>query len=122
MCFLLQTIACPAYQAAQKEACRCVATSKVASATRDRLVYFLTENGAPEEELADEAVDALLDKYKGREPLMFFRLLLKYPSALKIDAVKRNFMDDIMRGAGDLDRADAPLGKQDESVDEHVEL
>jgi secretory phospholipase A2 len=118
-----QTIACPAFQAAQKEACRCVAADKVASATRDRLVHFLAQSGVPEEELAADAVNALLNKYAGREPLMFFRLLMKYPSALKIDAAKRNFMDDVLRGAGDLDRANAPrTKKENHPVDEHVEL
>lgn len=116
-------MACPAFQAAQKEACRCVDADKVASATRSRLVHFLAQSGAPEEELAADAVDALLDKYAGREPLMFFRLLMKYPAALKIDAAKRNFMDDILRGAGGPDRTNAPRAEEESPpVDEHIEL
>lgn len=100
---------------------------------RDRLVHFLTVNGASEDELTDSAVDALLDKYKGREPLMFFRLLMKHPAALKIDAGKKNFMDDILKGApGENDLDKASIGKRarrassaepaDDYVDEHIEL
>jgi hypothetical protein len=80
-------VACPAYQDAQHEACECVRPEKVEQATRERLEYFLEENGATEE-LADEAIDALLKKYKGQEPTMFLRLLKKYPKALKADPTR----------------------------------
>ncbi|GMF43631.1 unnamed protein product [Phytophthora fragariaefolia] len=123
-------IACPAYQDAQKEACECVPTENAAAATRERLEYFLEENGASEEELSDEAIDSLLKKYKGQEPTMFLRLLKKYPKALKVDPQKSNFMDDILKSA------DAELGpnkgkkskknrkpvQKDVPVDEHEEL
>lgn len=111
---------CQAYQAAQKEACRCVTKDKVAEAFRARLVHFLTVNGASKKDLADDAVDALLEKYKGREPLMFFRLLTKYPAALKIDASKKNFMDDILSGKDDFMGPEAS-GELDQA-DEHIEL
>jgi hypothetical protein len=121
-------VACPAYQDAQHEACECVRPEKVEQATRERLEYFLEENGATEE-LADEAIDALLKKYKGQEPTMFLRLLKKYPKALKADPNKTNFMDDILKTAGD----DLPPPKnkkqkkrkaveKDVPVDEHEEL
>jgi len=121
-------IGCQSYQDAQKEACECVPTANAASATRERLVYFLEENGAPEADLEDEAIDALLDKYKGQEPTMFLRLLKKYPKALKSDPSKTNFMDDLTKDA------DVSLKKKQEKrkkkikiekevpVDEHEEL
>ena len=92
-------IGCPAFHDAQKEACECVPTKEAAGATRERLVYFLEVNGAPEAELADEALDALLAKYKGREHTMFLRLLKKYPDALKLDPQKSNYLDDVVRDA-----------------------
>lgn len=122
-------IACPAYQEAQKEACECVPTENAAAATRERLEYFLEENGAPQEELEDEAIDALLKKYKGQEPTMFLRLLKKYPKALKTDPQKTNFMDDIVKNAGaDLKKDKKKKGKKrrvvekEVPVDEHEEL
>uniref|UniRef100_H3GN10 Phospholipase A2 n=1 Tax=Phytophthora ramorum TaxID=164328 RepID=H3GN10_PHYRM len=108
-------IACPAYQDAQKEACECVPTDKVAETNRERLVYFLEENGAPEEELEDEAIDTLLKKYKGQEPTMFLRLLKKYPKALKDDPHKTNFMDDIVKNAED-DLGPKKAGKKKKHV------
>ncbi|RLN62382.1 hypothetical protein BBJ28_00021789 [Nothophytophthora sp. Chile5] len=122
-------IACPAYQAAQKEACRCETAATVGSANRNRLVHFLTENGAPEKELEDAAVDALLAKYEGQEPTMFLRLLKKYPAALQADPKKTNFMDDILKHGG-ADEPPASKRKtkrkaraaEEKPVDEHIEL
>ncbi|KAF4138477.1 Group XII secretory phospholipase A2 precursor (PLA2G12), partial [Phytophthora infestans] len=116
-------IACPAYQDAQKEACDCVPTEDAAAATRDRLEYFLEQNGAPEEELEDEAIDTLLKKYKGQEPTMFLRVLKKYPKALKTDPKKTNFMDDIVKSADkDLKKKKRKAVEKDVPVDEHEEL
>lgn len=118
-------MACPAYQDAQKEACECVPPDTVATAIRERLEYFLEENGASEEELSDEAIDALLTKYKGQEPKMFYRLLKKYPKALKTDPDKTNFMDDVVK---DVDRSIKKKAKKRKNakkvapVDEHEEL
>ncbi|GMF21571.1 unnamed protein product [Phytophthora lilii] len=119
-------IACPAYQEAQKEACECVPTQDVAAANRERLEYFLEENGASEEELADDAIDALLTKYNGQEHTMFHRLLKKYPKALRVDPQKTNFMDDILKNVGDdlgpkKGKKRKPVEK-DVPVDEHEEL
>ncbi|KAG2506579.1 hypothetical protein JM16_009154 [Phytophthora kernoviae] len=116
-------IACPAYQESQKEACECVATNEVADANRARLVHFLTENGAPEEELENQEIDDLLAKYGGQEPTMFLRLLKKYPNALKPDPKKNNFMDDVMKNAGGMKEETKKKMKEKEIlVDEHVEL
>ncbi|UIZ28688.1 hypothetical protein KXD40_009277 [Peronospora effusa] len=89
-------VGCPAYENAQKEACECVPTDHAAFATRERVKYFLKKNGAPEADVEEEAIDALLEKYKEDEPTMFLRLLKKYPKALKTDLTKTNFMDDIV--------------------------
>eukprot|EP00644_Phytophthora_capsici_P009855 jgi/Phyca11/9543/fgenesh1_pm.PHYCAscaffold_39_\ len=117
-------IACPAYQDAQKEACECVPTEDAAVATRERVEYFLEENGASEQELEDEAIDTLLKKYKGQEPTMFLRLLKKYPKALKIDPNKSNFMDEIVKDADkDIKKRNKNKRTQKEvPVDEHEEL
>ncbi|ETI53224.1 hypothetical protein L914_03661 [Phytophthora nicotianae] len=117
-------IACPAYQDAQKEACECVPTENAAAATRERLEYFLEQNGAPEEELEDEAIDTLLKKYKGQEPTMFLRVLKKYPKALKTDLSKTNFMDDIVKSADkDLKKKKKrKVVEKEMPVDEHEEL
>ncbi|KAG6616242.1 putative phospholipase A2 [Phytophthora cinnamomi] len=125
-------IACPAYQDAQKEACECVPTENAAAATRERLEYFLEENGASPEELDDEVIDALLKKYKGQEHTMFLRLLKKYPKALRTDPQKTNFMDEIVKNAdaelgpnkgkkGKKSKKRKPVEK-DLPVDEHEEL
>ncbi|TMW59225.1 hypothetical protein Poli38472_007370 [Pythium oligandrum] len=119
-----QMMACPAYQQAQEEACRCVPASKVDKANRDRLAHFLEANNAPAEDVTSSALDALLAKYTGDETKMFMRLLVKYPKAIKRDASKKNFMDDILRGAegeNDLDRTKFEEDDQIE-VDEHIEL
>lgn len=129
---------CPAYQASQREACRCVSKGGVAKANRERLVHFLRANKAPASELEDAAVDALLAKYAGQEPKMFQRLLLKYPTALQMDASKKSFMDGLFgKGPSDLDAMkfpkDSNAGRmrdaaqrkktdEEDAVDEHIEL
>ncbi|TDH69698.1 hypothetical protein CCR75_001297 [Bremia lactucae] len=116
---------CQAYQDAQKEACECVPIDKAATATRERLEYFLEQNNAPEEELQDDALDALLAKYKGQEPTLFLRLLKKYPHALKHDALKTNYMDTIVN---DVDTSvkkkmkKQRAKKKEVPVDEHEDL
>ncbi|TYZ64058.1 hypothetical protein PybrP1_004996 [[Pythium] brassicae (nom. inval.)] len=131
-----QMIACPAFQDAQREACRCVAKDEVRAATRERLAHFLATSGAPAQERTDSAVDALLAKYVGKEPTMFLRLLLKYPHALKRDAKKRNFMEDIFKPSAEPSASthaappasDGPAVASDGSwqadgeADEHIEL
>lgn len=125
-----QMIACPAFQDAQREACRCVDKDRVRAANRERLVHFLETSGASADERADSAVDALLAKYAGQEPKMFLRLLLKYPHALKPDAKKRNFMEDIFKGVGDptatakpaTEKVHGDQQEEDAAVDEHIEL
>ncbi|CEG42545.1 RxLR-like protein [Plasmopara halstedii] len=119
-------MACPAYEDAQKEACECVPEDTVATATRQRLEYFLEENGASEKELSDEAIDALLTKYKGQEPKMFYRLLKKYPKALKRDPEKTNFMDNVVKNVDNSLKKEKLTKrknvKKEEPVDEHEEL
>ncbi|KAJ0393949.1 hypothetical protein ATCC90586_008725 [Pythium insidiosum] len=130
-----QMIACPAYQDAQRDACRCVPEDAVDDAYRARLVHFLKTQNAPREDLADEAIDALLAKYKGQEATMFLRLLVKYPQAMQIDKRKRNFMEDVFKGAkgeNELDDVQMPdkmavgLNERDDedapAADEHIEL
>lgn len=122
-----QMIACPAFQDAQREACRCVGKDRVLAATRERLVHFLVTSNAPADERSDSAVDALLAKYAGKEPTMFLRLLLKYPHALKRDAKKRNFMEDIFKPTGGAAAdEDSSLGAEqhvgESDADEHIEL
>ena len=134
---------CAAFQAAQKEACTCVPATDVRKATRSRLLRFLKAAAAPAAELQDAAVDALLQKYSGQEPKMFFRLLKKYPEALKMDAGKEHFMNDLFKGKFDgfqetkkkgdfgvgLKEEDPMDGYEEEVVldddirsDEHIEL
>lgn len=135
----VQMMGCPAYQASQREACRCVSKGGVAKANRERLVHFLRANKAPATELEDTAVDALLAKYAGQEPKMFQRLLRKYPAALQMDASKKSFMDGLFgKGPSDLDTMQFPKDsnagrmrdgrkpkqqpEEADAVDEHIEL
>lgn len=130
---------CPAYQNAQREACRCVSNGGVAKANRERLIHFLRTNEAPASELEDAAVDALLTKYAGQEPKMFQRLLIKYPTALQMDASKKSFMDELFgKVPSDLDAMKFPKDSNadrmrdarkhkeqqpdEDVVDEHIEL
>ncbi|CAI5707071.1 unnamed protein product [Peronospora effusa] len=118
-------VGCPAYEDAQKEACKCVPTDHAAFATRERVKYFLKKNGAPEADVEEESIDALLEKYKEDEPTMFLRLLKKYPKALKTDLTKTNFMDDIVNSADTDLKKKKKKGIQIEKempVDEHEEL
>ncbi|GLD98017.1 hypothetical protein PINS_up006714 [Pythium insidiosum] len=131
-----QMIACPAYQDAQRDACRCVPQDDVDAAHRARLVHFLKSQNAPAEDQTDTAVDALLAKYKGQESTMFLRLLIKYPQAMQIDKRKRNFMEDVFKGAkgeNELDNLKMPdkvaVGVEQRAdnddgaaADEHIEL
>lgn len=125
-------ITCPAYQDAQAEACECVPSHEFTDANRERLVHFLKENGAPEEDLWDDEIDSLLEKYKRDEPTMFLRLLKKYPDAVKIDAKKPGFMDDLAKQAGQgkaskdksskSSKAKRRKVEKDVPVDEHEDL
>ncbi|KAI9919373.1 hypothetical protein PsorP6_017635 [Peronosclerospora sorghi] len=118
-------MACPAYQDAQKEACECVPTADAAAATRERLVYFLETNGAPAADLEDAAVDALLNKYEGREHIMFLRLLKKYPTAIKLNSEKPSYMDEVFQGTKTEVKKQMKKRKKkidDVPVDEHEEL
>ena len=118
-------VGCPAYEKAQKEACECVPTDNRMFAIRERVKHFLITNGAPEADVEEEEIDALLEKYKGDEPTMFLRLLKKYPKALKTDLTKTNFMDDIVKSVDTEDKKNTNKGIQIEKVvpvDEHEDL
>jgi hypothetical protein len=124
----------PAFQASQREACTCVAAAKVEHANRQRLVHFLTENGASEDELKPARIEELLAKYKGQEPKMFLRLAMKYPKAIRVDKKKANFMEDMFKPldldgmkkkdsfTAGLEETDEAESKSEPPVDEHIEL
>ncbi|DAZ95212.1 TPA: hypothetical protein N0F65_013057 [Lagenidium giganteum] len=107
-----QMLACPAFQDAQREACKCVKEDEAGDAHRARLKHFLKTNDAPAEEQTDDAIDALLGKYKGQEPTMFLRLLVKYPKAIKVDKSKSNFMEEVFK-ANPLDAFESTGPKKD---------
>ncbi|CAI5723529.1 unnamed protein product [Peronospora destructor] len=118
-------VGCSAFEDAQKEACECVPADVAAFATHERVKYFLKENGAPDADVEEEAIDALLEKYKGDEPTMFLRLLKKYPKALKTDLTKTNYMDDIVKNTDKSIKKKKKKGIQIEKevpVEEHEEL
>jgi hypothetical protein len=88
-------IGCDVYQKAQMESCTCVKEDKVTDAIRERLVAFLKANDAPAKDLESKKIDQLLKKYEDKAPVMFQKLLLKYPKALTTDTNKKQFMDEI---------------------------
>jgi hypothetical protein len=88
-------LGCTAFQNAQKEACTCVPKDQEKKALKERLIHFLKANDAPENDLSEENLDQLLEKYKGKESKMFHKLLYKYPNARKVDKSKGNFMDEV---------------------------
>ncbi|KDO24516.1 hypothetical protein SPRG_10331 [Saprolegnia parasitica CBS 223.65] len=101
---------CPAFTKAQKEACTCVDKEKLAAKNRARLEYFVTThaNGL-------ESVDTLLEKYAGKAPVMFYRLLGKYPSALVIKEATKT------KESSMFERMKADIAKEDSAVDENIE-
>ncbi|CAK4066621.1 unnamed protein product [Aphanomyces euteiches] len=105
---------CKAFTAGQKEACDCVDASKADGKVRDRLKYVLKQYNA------DESADSLLDKYKGKEAVMFLRLLTKYPDALVVKKSKRESMFDAFKES--LKKAPKEPKDNNDDVDEHIEL
>ncbi|RHY44600.1 hypothetical protein DYB30_010013 [Aphanomyces astaci] len=110
---------CPAFTAGQKEACECVDESKAATRNRNRLEHFLATHARDGAEAED--VDALLAKYKGKEPVMFLRLLAKYPEALTLKKARVSDTDKMFES---LKKHKQEKAKADEhnDVEAHIEL
>ncbi|OQS06660.1 phospholipase A2 [Thraustotheca clavata] len=104
---------CPAFTKAQREACTCVDKEKLPRKNLERLEYFLKKYGD-----GDASPEKLLEKYAGKEPLMFYRLLSKYPDALVIKEKPKSDQEKIFeRMKGEFKKE-----KHEEEDVEHIEL
>lgn len=114
-------VGCPAFTAAQKEACYCVPKTNDAAAYKERLLHFLQKHADSEEKKTEEAVDKLLKKHKGKEAKLFYRLVKKYTGSILLDNGKKNFMSKLMQDMPNLMKANDDSETDEDSDEDEVD-
>ncbi|CCI47299.1 unnamed protein product [Albugo candida] len=114
-------VGCPAFTAAQKEACYCVPKANDAAAYKERLLHFLQKHADSEEKKTEEAVDKLLKKHKGKEAKLFYRLVKKYTGSILLDNGKKNFMSKLMQDMPNLMKANDDSETDEDSDEDEVD-
>ena len=113
----VQMMGCQAYQDSQAEACTCVKSKADVSEAYKARIQQLYETHGEEEALSLETTQAtLLEKYTGKESTMLFRLLKKFPRAVKVELPAED-----ARPAVEHDEHDRIDEHAQEDVD-HIEL
>ncbi|RHY34357.1 hypothetical protein DYB32_000995 [Aphanomyces invadans] len=110
---------CPAFTAGQKEACECVDAGKADKLNRERLEHFLAHQA---KDGAAEDVDGLLAKYKGKEPVMFLRLLTKYPDAITLKKARVSEHAKMFEALKKKTQEEASSADEHSDVEAHIEL
>ena len=114
----VKMMGCAAFKESQKEACTCSTTAaQVEQADRERLLWLFQAHDPSQL----STIDALLEKYPiEKRPVMFLRLLKKYPKALVVDENKQDTMphDDLFAtGLATDDKSE-----EEDDIVEHIEL
>lgn len=112
----VKMMGCKAYQESQTEACEC--SKDVETADRQRLTAFFNAYDPS----ALDSVDDLLLKYQGKRPVMFYRLLKKYPDALIVDLTKKDVEFDGSDASFSVGLDDHDGDSTDSHQEDHIEL